>query len=134
MFDIWSFVRVTAFALLYAGIELRYVNRRDAEWTKSVEGFTEKPAVWKLLPYHVFFLLPLFVIAGFALPVTAWAGNVLWIVLLEDVAYFVWRGRWVMSGEWTTTLLGSFRLGGRLVSGWWVPIALLVLALYWVPF
>ena len=56
-----------------------------------------------------------------------------WIVVLEDITYFVWRGRWVQPGEWTTTLFGSFRVGGRVVPTWWVPLTLAVLALYLLP-
>jgi hypothetical protein len=134
LFELASFVRSTAFALFFAGIEYRYVNRRDAEWTKTSEAFLEKPALWKLMPYHLFFVLPVFVISAYDLPITVWAGNVLWIMVLEDLAYFVWRGRWVMAGEWTTTLLGGFRVGKYVVPGWWIPWIVLALVLYWVPF
>ena len=134
MFDPTSFVRSVAFAVVYAGIEYRYVNRNEAEWTKRMEGFYEKPAFWVVSPYHVFLLLPLFVIAAFALPLTSWAGNTFLIAIVEDIAYFGWRGKFVQPDDWTTTLFGSFRIGRVVIPVWW-PLELLVVAgLYVVPF
>jgi hypothetical protein len=133
LFDLVSFVRAAAFAVFYAGLEYRYVNRREKEWTTKVEGLFEKPAFWKIYPYHAYLLFPIFVIAGYAMPLTAWAGNTLLIIALEDIAYFVWRGSWVRAGEWTTTLFGSIGVGGRVIPTWWIPSVLVVLVLYWVP-
>lgn len=133
MFDPASFVKAAAFAAIYAGIEARYVNRMDAEWTRKMEGFFEKPAVWKVSPYQLYLLFPLFVVAASAPSAGAWAGNVLLIMLLEDALYFVWRRRWVEKGEWTTTLMGSFSVGGRTVPVWWIPAALGAAALYLLP-
>ena len=133
MFDLVSFVRALAFAVFYAGIEYRYVNRREEGWTKKVEGFFEKPVFWKIAPYQAYLLFPIFVIVGCTMPVTAWAGNTLLIMVLEDVAYFVWRGSWVRAGDWTTTLLGSISVGRRVIPLWWVPAVLLVLVLYLAP-
>lgn len=133
MFDPASFLRVVAFGVIYAGIEYRYVNRHEREWTKTAEGFVEKAVFWEISPYHLYLLLPLFVVASFALPITAWAGNVFFVAVLEDIAYFAWRGRSVNKGEWTTKLLGSARVGRFEVPLWW-PLDILVAGiLFWVP-
>jgi hypothetical protein len=133
LFELVSFVRSVAFAIVYAGIEYRYVNRSEAEWTKKVEGFYEKPAFWAISPYQVYLLLPLFIVAAYTLPITAWAGNTLLIAVAEDIAYFAWRGRSVMAGEWTTTLFGSFRIGRYLIPTWWPLETLVILAFYLLP-
>lgn len=133
MFDAVSFVRVLVFAAIYAGIEYRYVNRYEKDWTKEVEGFYEKPVFWVISPYHAFFLLPLFIVAAFALPITVWAGNTFLLAVAEDIAYFGWKGKGVAKGEWTTTLFGSFNIGKFVVPVWW-PLDLLVAGfLYWLP-
>ena len=134
MFDAVSFVRVLAFGIVFAGIEYRYVNRREQEWTKKMEEFYEKPAFWVISPYHAFLLLPLFIAAAFTFPITAWAGNTFLLAVVEDIAYFAWKGKGVAKGEWTTTLFGSFSIGGFVVPVWW-PLDLLIAAfLYWIPF
>src|SRR5215831_14055893 len=133
MFDELSFVRVLAFAVFYAGIEYRYVNRYEKEWTKDAEGFAEKPVFWVITPYHAFLLLPLFIIVSFSPSITAWAANTFLLAVSEDMVYFLWRGRGVAKGDWTTTLFGSFELGGIVIPVWWpLDIAVAVL-LYWVP-
>lgn len=134
MIDFISFVRTSVFALIYGGIEYRYVNRGEAEWTKGVEGFFEKPVFGVFTPYHVFLLLPLFVSVAFALPITAWAGNSFLAAIVEDVAYFGWRGRWVVKDEWTTKILGSFGVGDVVVPAWWPLSVVLVAVLYLIPF
>ena len=122
-----SLLRSLVFDIVFAGIEYRYINRREEEWTKSVEGFAEKPAFWLISPYQAYLLMPLFIVAGSALPLTAWAANVFLIALVEDIAYFVWRGRGVVKGEWTTQLFGSFNLARVEVPIWW-PLALALAA------
>jgi hypothetical protein len=134
LFDLVSFARSLAFAIVFAGIEYRYINRAEAEWTKGIEGFFEKPAFWVISPYQAYLLLPLFIIAGFSFSVTAWAANTFLIAVVEDMAYFGWRKKMVMTGEWTTTLFGSFRLGRYVIPTWW-PLDLLIAAgLYLLPF
>jgi nitrate reductase gamma subunit len=133
LFDAASFLRVVAFAIVFAGIEYRYVNRYEKEWTKTAEGFVEKPVFWVISPYHAFLLLPLFIVASFTLPITAWAGNTFLLAVAEDIAYFVWRGKAVVDGDWTTTLFGSFKLGGFVIPTWWPLDLLIAAALYWVP-
>ncbi len=133
MFDPASFIRATVFAVIYAGIEYRYVNRSEAGWTRQVEGFYEKPAFWVISPYHAYLLLPLFIVAAFALPITAWAANTFLVAVVEDIAYFAWRGKAVMAGEWTTTLFGSFKLGGFVIPVWWPLDLLIALVLYLLP-
>ncbi len=133
MFDLQSFLRSAAFAVVYAGIEYRYVNRREEPWTKEVPGFYEKPLFWKISPYQAYLLLPLFIVASFTTSVTAWAGNVFFVAFLEDITYFVWRGRWVQPGEWTTTLLGGVEIGGVEVPLWWPAAILIGAGLYLVP-
>lgn len=133
MFDPASFLRVIAFGVIYAGIEYRYVNRHESEWTRTAPGFGEKAVFWVISPYHLYLLLPLFIVVSFAFPVTAWAGNVFALAVLEDVAYFVWRGRGVAEGEWTTTLLGGFRFGRFVIPLWWPLDIILAGALFWVP-
>ncbi|MDA4124386.1 MAG: hypothetical protein OK438_02895 [Thaumarchaeota archaeon] len=127
MFDGVSFVRAVVFAVIFAGIEYRYINRAEAEWTKKVEGFFEKPAFWVISPYQAYLLLPLFITAAFTFSITAWAGNTFLVAVLEDMVYFAWRGKMVMEGEWTTTLFGSFRIGRFVIPTWW-PLDLLVAA------
>lgn len=134
MFDPGSFVRVLVFAIIFAGIEYRYVNRREKDWTKTVEGFVEKPAFWVITPYHFYFLLPLFIVASFTLPITAWAGNTFVLAILEDIAYFGWKGKLVIRGEWTTTLFGSIGVGRLVIPIWWPLDTLVAVALYLVPF
>ena len=133
MFDVASLIRILVFAVIYAGIEYRYVNRYEGEWTKTAVGFSEKPVFWVITPYHAFFLLPLFILAAFALPVTAWAGNTFLLAVAEDVAYFAWRGKAVRKGEWTTTLFGSFKVGRLVIPIWWPLDMLVAAALYAVP-
>ncbi len=130
MFEPISFVRVVLAAVIYAGIEYRYINRREAEWTKKVDGFLERPVFGKYSPYQVFFLLPLFVVVSYTQSVTAWTGNVFLLALLEDLTYFGWRGKMVKKGEWTTQLFGSFRAGSAVIPAWWPIDLLITLALY----
>ena len=128
MFDLASFVRIVAFGIIYAGIEYRYVNRYEAEWTKTAEGFNERPVFCDIMPYHFFFLLPLFIVASFSVDITAWAGNTFLLAVVEDVFYFVWRGRSVRKGEWTTTLFGSIGSGRLVIPLWWpIDIAVAVI-------
>jgi hypothetical protein len=129
----FSFLRSLVFAVLFAGIEYRYVNRREKEWTTKVEGFHEKPAFWVISPYHAYLLLPTFVVVAFALPVSAWAGNTFLMAIAEDVSYFAWRGSRVKKGEWTTELFGSFTVHGREVPIWWLLGLVLAAALYLMP-
>jgi hypothetical protein len=134
LFDPASFLRVLIFAIIYAGIEYRYVNRRDKEWTRTAEGFVEKPVFWVITPYHFYFLLPLFIVTSFTLPITPWAGNTFVLAILEDIAYFVWKGKLVSKGEWTTTLFGSMSVGRLVIPVWWPIDTLVAVALYLVPF
>ncbi len=133
MFDPASFLRVLVFGIIYAGIEYRYVNRREEDGTQTAGGFLEKPAFWVITPYHGYFLLPLFIIAAFTLPITAWAGNTFVLAVIEDIAYFVWRGRRVAKGEWTTTLFGSFSIGRFVIPTWWPLDTLVAAALFLLP-
>lgn len=133
MLDPVSFVRVVIFGVVYAGIEYRYVNRYERPWTKSQEEFAEKPVFWVITPYHFYLLFPLFLIASFSWSISAWAGDVFFLAVLEDIVYFIWRGKAVGKGDWTTTLFGSFRVGGMEVPVWW-PLDLAVAAfLFWLP-
>lgn len=133
MFDPASFLRVVVFGVIYAGIEYRYVNRYGEERTKTAEGLPEKPVFWEISPYHLYLLFPLFVAVSFSFSITAWAGNGLVLAVLEDVAYFVWRGKAVRAGEWTTRLFGSFRVGDFVIPVWWPVDILLAVALFWIP-
>lgn len=121
------------FSFIFAGIEYRYINRREAEWTTKVEGFYEKNAFWLISPYQAYLLLPAFIVVAFTQPVTAWAANTFLIAFLEDAFYFAWRGRRVAKGEWTTRLFGSFTLGGYEVPVWWPLCLILVAGLYLAP-
>jgi hypothetical protein len=134
LFDPASFVRVAIIAVIYAGIEYRYVNRYEREWTRTAEGFNEKPVFWVITPYHFYFLLPLFVVVSYSSSITAWAGNALFLAVLEDAVYFVWRGRGVDKRDWTTTLVGSFRVGPMEVPAWWPLDLIVAVALYWLRF
>lgn len=134
LFDPVSFLRVVVFAAVFAGIEFRYINRREVGLDTKTGGLGEKPVMGLFLPYHLYFLLPLFIVASFSLPVTAWAGNTFAVALLEDVSYFVWRGRWVSRGEWTTRHFGSLSPAGLTVPVWWILDALIVAFLYLLPF
>jgi len=131
LFDPESFLRVVAFAVVYAGIEYRYVNRYERDYTKTAEGFVEKPVIGVFAPYHVYLLLPLFAIVSFVPSFLNWVANGLVLAVLEDVAYFVWRGKRVAKGEWTTTIIGSFSLGRYEVPTWW-PVDIVVAALFFL--
>ncbi len=133
MFDPGSFVRVVIFAIVYAGIEYRYVNRREQDWTKKMEDFNEKPVFWVISPYHFYLLLPLFVAVSYSPSITAWAGNVFVLAVLEDAVYFVWRGKRVTKADWTTTLMGSFSVGSVVVPSWWPLDLFVAAALFWTP-
>lgn len=133
MFDPGSFVRVVVFAVIYAGIEYRYVNRYEREPAGS-GVFSEKPVFWVMTPYHVFLLLPMFIVAAYSPSISAWAGNTFFLAVIEDVAYFVWRGKSVIEGEWTTTLFGSLRAGGYVVPTWWPLDSVVAAALFLLPF
>jgi hypothetical protein len=133
LFEAASFLRVVVFAVIYAGIEYRYVNRYERDYTRTAEGFVEKPALFVFAPYHVYFLVPLFALVSFDWPFTTWVANGLVLAVLEDEAYFAWRGRRVAKGEWTTTIMGSFGVAGFEVPAWW-PVDILVAAvLYLLP-
>ena len=132
MFDPASFVRVVIFGIVYAGIEYRYVNRHEAQWTKSTEGFNEKPVFWVISPYHFYLLLPLFIVVSYAPSLTAWAGNALFLAVVEDAAYFIWRRRPVTKGDWTTTLMGSIRVGAVELPVWWPLDVLGAAVLFWL--
>jgi ABC-type spermidine/putrescine transport system permease subunit II len=133
LFDLASFVRVVAFGIIYAGIEYRYVNRYEKDWPKTFEGVAEKPVFWVITPYHLFLLLPLFIVVSFSFSISAWAGNAFLLAVLEDIVYFAWRGRAVSKEDWTTTLFGSFRIGGAVIPVWW-PLDIIVAgALYLAP-
>ncbi len=133
MFDLLSFFKAILAALIYAGIEYRYVNREEAGWTKQIDGFYEKPIFWKYTRYHVYFVLPLFIVISYAGSITAWAGGVFLVALVEDVAYFAWRGKMVSEGEWTAQLFGSFKLGGVVLPVWWPLDLVIVLFFYAIP-
>jgi hypothetical protein len=132
LFDPGSFVRVVAFALVFAGIEYRYVNRFERDPAGGV--FAEKPVFWVVTPYHAFLLLPMFIVVAYSSSVGAWAGNTFFLAVIEDVAYFAWRGRSVVEGEWTTTLFGSFKVGGLVVPVWWPLDSVVAAALFLLPF
>ena len=134
MFDPASFIRVVAFAIVFAGIEYRYVNRREVGFDRSTGVHDEKALFWVISPYHLFFVLPLFIVASFTFSIGAWAGNTFALAVLEDVAYFVWRGTGVAEGEWTTRLFGSFNVGKVVVPVWWPLDSLVALALFALPF
>jgi hypothetical protein len=133
LLDPASFIRVVVFGAIYAGIEYRYVNRYEREWTKTAEGFSEKPVFWMISPYHLYLLLPLFIVASYSPHLSAWAGNTVFLAVLEDAVYFVWRGRGVSRADWTTTLMGSFRVGSLEVPIWWPLDIFVAAALYWAP-
>jgi len=125
LFDPASLVRVVAFGIIYAGIEYRYVNRYEKEWTTTAGGLPEKPVFWVITPYHLYLLLPLFIVVSYSPSITAWAGNTFVLAVLEDIVYFVWRRKWVSKMDWTTTLFGSFTVG-RLVTPVWWPLDVFV--------
>lgn len=133
MFDLLSFFKVIVVAVIYAGIEYRYINRKEAPWTQQIDGFYEKPIFGKYTPYHVFFVLPLFIAISYTGSITAWTGNVFLVAFVEDVAYFAWRGKMVLEGEWTAQLFGSFKLGGVVVPVWWLLDLVIVLFFYAIP-
>ncbi len=128
MFDLASFARVLAFAVVYAGIEYRYLNRYEKAFP------SERPVFGLIMPYHLFFLLPLFIITSYTPAVTAWAGNVLSLAVAEDVVYFAWRGKAVTRQDWTANLVGSFDAGGTAVPFWWIVCGLAAAALFLVSF
>jgi hypothetical protein len=127
-------MRSAAFAVIYGGIEYRYINNREEGWTTDGWNFKEKPVFRQFTPYHVFLLLPLFIAVGFSMPLTAWIGDALLIALVEDFSYFAWRGRWVEKGEWTTMLYGSVSIGRKAIPLWWPAFLVVVSLLYLVPF
>ena len=133
MFDPETFIRVIAFGIVYAGIEYRYVNRYERGWTKTAEGFVEKPVFWQIAPYHFYLLLPLFVIVSFSTSLTAWAGNVFFLAVFEDMVYFIWRGSPVSKKDWTTTLMGSIGAGRMEVPVWWPVDLAVAVALFVLP-
>ncbi len=133
MFDPGAFIRVVAFGIVYAGIEYRYVNRYERDWTKTAEGFVEKPVFWQIAPYHFYLLLPLFVIVSFSTSLTAWAGNVFFLAVFEDMVYFIWRGSPVSKKDWTTTLMGSIGAGRMEIPVWWPVDVAVAVALFALP-
>ena len=134
MFDPAAFIRVVAFGIVYAGIEYRYVNRYERDWTKTAEGFVEKPVFWEISPYHLYLLLPLFVIVSYSTSLTAWAGNTFFLAVIEDIVYFIWRWSPVSKKDWTSTLMGSFRLGKMEIPAWWPIDLAAAAALFLLPF
>ncbi|MDG6989243.1 MAG: hypothetical protein JRN21_07970 [Nitrososphaerota archaeon] len=132
MFDPASFVRVAAFGIVYAGIEYRYVNKYERELVAAADGEVEKPVLWVMLPYHLYLLLPLFVIVSYTPSLTAWAGNVFFLAGLEDMTYFAWRRTLVSKSDWTTKLMGSIRVGPMEIPLWWPLVAVVAAALFWV--
>lgn len=133
MFDSAAFVRVVAFAAIYAGIEYRYINRYERGWTKKTVEFNEKPVFWVISPYQLYLLLPLFVVVAFSPSLTAWGGNTAFLIVLEDAIYFMWRRKPVGKSDWTTTLMGSFRIGRLQMPLWWPLGAFVAALLFWLP-
>jgi hypothetical protein len=132
LFDPASFVRVAIFGVIYAGIEYRYVNRYESEWTRTAEGFNEKPVFWVITPYHFYLLLPLFIVVSYSPSITAWAGNAFFLAVFEDAVYFLWRGKAVNKRDWTTTLVGSVRVGPMEVPAWWPLDLIVAVGFYWL--
>jgi hypothetical protein len=133
LLELLSFIRSVSFAILFAGIEYRYVNRREVTWKDGVDQEGEKPAFWLISPYQAFLVFPAFVVVALAPSISAWAANTFLIALVEDVAYFLFRGSWVRAGEWTTNLFGSFSVAGRVIPVWW-PLSLVMSAVcYLMP-
>ncbi len=126
MFGPVSFARVLAFAVVYAGIEYRYLNRYEKEFPQ------EKPVLGTILPYHTYFLLPVFVIVSYSASITAWAGNVFFLTVAEDAIYFAWRGRPVTQADWTSNILGNFKVGRAVIPVWWIPCIVAAAGLYLV--
>jgi hypothetical protein len=133
LFDLFAFIRIVGFAVLFGCLEYRYIYRREAPWTKEVEGFNEEPAFWIIGPYQAYLVLPAFVVVALSPSITAWAGNAFLVAFLEDVAYFVWRGTWVRSGEWTTRLFGTFTVAGKVFPAWWPMAFAVAVAFYLMP-
>ena len=133
MLELLPLARSVLFAVLFAGIEYRYINRKEVGWKDGLDQEGERPAFWVISPYQLYLLFPIFIVVGFSASVSAWVANTFAIALLEDVAYFVWRRAWVKRGEWTTLMFGSFEVAGKAVPAWW-PLALTIsLACYLMP-
>jgi hypothetical protein len=134
LFDPTSFFRVVVFAVIFAGIEYRYVNRRERDLDGPGSVFSEKPVFSVVTPYHLFLLLPLFVIVSYSPSVSAWAGNTFLLAVAEDMSYFVWRKKGVSKADWTTKLLGSVGTGPVTIPAWWPVDLLLAVLFFWVPY
>ena len=134
MLDPASLARILVFAVIYAGIEYKYINRSESEWVNGEEVYREKFLFWVVRPYHLYLLLPLFIVVSFSTSVTAWAGNTFLLAVVEDVAYFGWRGKGVRKGEWTTKWFGALNIGRTAVPIWWPVDTLVAAPLFVAPF
>ncbi|HXW37249.1 MAG TPA: hypothetical protein VEJ36_05040 [Nitrososphaerales archaeon] len=134
MFDFYSALRIGGFAVLFSGFEYFVVNRREANGSSAPSVLGAKPIFMEFYPYHLLFVLPVFIVVSYSASISAWAANVFLLALVEDALYFAWRGRWIVRGDWTAQTFGSFSVGGRVIPNWY-PFALLAAAgLYAAPF
>ncbi len=134
MLDTAALARILAFAVIYAGVEFRYINRSEADWADGKEVYREKFIFWVVRPYHLYLLLPMFIAVSYSPSLTAWAGNTFLMAVAEDMAYFAWRGKGVRSGEWTTRWFGEVKVRGLVLPLWWPVDALVAVAFFTAPF
>ncbi len=127
----WFYILVSLlFSVVYARIEFGL----DKWWTelgKDPSGFWKNK--WgKYTPYHLWMLgldaivnLPALYVAH---SIPLFLACMLLFPLMEDIFYFLWRGKWIEGDAWTSKDLGAWKVRGIIIPKWYV-IASVILGL-----
>jgi len=118
-------------AVFYGFLEWRYINNEEKNPAET-NALNERSVINYLRPYH-FFMALLFALISYSPDWFEWVVGFLLMILVEDIAYFLMRGRWIREGEWTTKLMGSLKLG-IVIPNWYFFIASLILLACFIRF
>ena len=130
-----SILSSLVFAVIYAVFEHWFEYSKTTEWF----SFLQMPVIFNIFrPYHYIWMLSIFLFVG-SLPLLSLIlfdagyrlnalmmvlGNLWLIILIEDIAFFLFLGRWIVEGDWNTRLFGYFTYNGVVIPRWY-PILLI---------
>ena len=133
---ITSFFATLFFAVSYGYLEWRFVALERG--TPVVLGFAD---------YHLFPMLPIFLVVSYSAlldnmlhavkgephlflrPILVGSGHMVLSVVVEDAAYFLWGGIWITPQNWTARW-GYVTIAGAVIPYWYILSVALALALY----
>lgn len=119
-------------AVLYGFLEWRYINNEEKNPAET-NALNERSVLSNIRPYH-FFMAMLFTAISYSPDWFEWVFGFLLMILIEDISYFVMRGRWIREGEWTTNLMGSVKIGGAVIPNWYFFFLSLILLACFIRF